>query len=116
MKRPCLVALAIAATGGCGPPSNTPAGFTAKTHIPLCSEARVEHVNRKDPTRIVGREEIYLVRVTMSDQCWQDLREELERASGQSCQNPDGCHVITRRGFHIGASKVNGGYEVISTG
>lgn len=96
-----MLALALAATGGCGPPSNTPAGFTAKTHIPLCPEAQVEHTNRADPARTVGIEEFYIVRVKMSQRCWQDLRGELERASGQRCQNPDGCHVLTRRGFHI---------------
>jgi hypothetical protein len=111
-----ILVLAIAATGGCGPPSNTPAGFTAKTHIPLCGQAHVEHVNRKDPSRIVGREEVYLVRVTMPDRCWKQLRDDLEHASGQSCEVPNACSVIAR-GFSITAVKTaDRVYSIVSVG
>ena len=117
MKRVSILALAFSAVASCGTPSNTPAGFTAKTHIPLCSDAIVKHVNRDDPARIVGKEEIYLVRVTMSDRCWQDLRSELQRASGQSCDVPNSCGVITRRGFSITAVKTaDREYEIVSAG
>lgn len=116
MIRPALILVAAVAAAACGLARDTPEGFTASTGIPLCKEARVERTNKDDPARSSGFTEVYLFRVEMSDRCAADFRQELERASGERCEVKDSCHVITREGLTIGATKSGGAYEIVAVG
>lgn len=114
-----LLATAASTAGlsACASPSNTPEGFTARTGIALCKEARVRDVNKDDPSRRSGFVEIYLVRVNMSETCTRDFFRDLERSSGRRCQNRDSCQVVSKRGPSIGAAKVaEGEYEIVWAG
>ncbi|MFL6843601.1 MAG: hypothetical protein ACJ8ER_01830 [Allosphingosinicella sp.] len=118
MTRNIAFALAAIMLSSCAPPSNTPEGFTAKTDIALCKEAHVTDVNKNDPSRRSGLfTETYLVRVKMSEKCAQDFFRDLERSSGERCQNRDSCQVLSRRGPSITAAKVGSGeYEIVWIG
>lgn len=114
-----IIAFALVGIGlsSCAPPSNTPEGFTAKTDIPLCKDAQVAHVNKDDPKRVSGFVEVYSAKVKMSDKCAQDFFRDLERSSGRRCQKPDRCHVMSRRGPVITATKIgNQEYQVVWVG
>lgn len=101
----------------CAPSSSTPEGFTTKTDIALCKEARVTDVNKDEPSRHSGFTEVYLVRVKMSEKCAKDFFRDLERSSGRRCQNPDSCQVLSQRGPSITAAKVaEDEYEVVWIG
>ncbi|MEA3010835.1 MAG: hypothetical protein QOJ91_2527 [Sphingomonadales bacterium] len=112
------IAFALAAFGlsSCAPPSNTPEGFTAKTDIPLCKEARVVHVNKNDPARTSGFVEVYQARVKMSERCAKDFYRDLERSTGTRCPPQGNCQMLSRRGPSITVVRLDGEYEIFWVG
>jgi hypothetical protein len=116
MSRSIAFALVACGLSSCAPPSNTPEGFTAKTDIPLCKEARVVHVNKDDPTRTSGFVELYQARVRMSEGCAMAFYRDLERSTGTRCPPQGNCHMLSRRGPSITVVRLNGEYEIFWLG
>lgn len=116
VRRTITFALAACGLSSCAPPSNTPEGFTAKTDIPLCKEARVVHVNKDDPARSSGFTEIYQARVKMSDKCAEQFYGDLEQSTGSRCPSQGACQMLSRRGPSISVAKINGEYEIFWVG
>jgi hypothetical protein len=116
MRRGAAFALAAIGLSSCAPPSNTPAGFTAKTGIPLCNDARVVHVNKDDPERASGFVEAYRARVKMSDSCAKQFYKDLEQSTGSRCPAKGDCQMLSQRGPSISVAKRNGEYDIFWIG
>lgn len=115
MSRTIAFALAVFGLSSCTS-SDTPEGFTARTDIPLCKEARVVHVNKDDPTRRSGFVEVYQARVKMSEQCAKDFYRDLERSTGSRCPPQGNCQMLSRQGPSITVVRLKDEYEIFWIG